>query len=63
VVGIFGLSGLIAGLQVHGIVSGIIGILFGAMFGIPIIILGQLSAVFLDQKELLEDILSVIKKK
>jgi len=63
IVGVFFLIGLIVGWKSGGFFAGIFsGILCGIVLGIPFIIWGQLVSVFVDQKELLEEILEVVKK-
>ncbi len=42
-----------------GVLSGVI---FGVLLGIPFIVAGQMVSVFLDQKELLEEIRDSLKK-
>jgi hypothetical protein len=56
--------GLVVGANISagGIFVGILfGLLFGIMFGIPLVVGGQTVSVFLDQKELLEEILKATK--
>jgi len=56
--------GLIIGANVSagGILAGILlGLLFGIILGIPLVVGGQMVSVFLDQKELLEEILKATK--
>jgi len=63
IVGIFFLIGLIVGWKSGGFFTGIFsGVLFGIVLGIPFIVWGQLVSVFVDQKELLEEILEAVKK-
>jgi hypothetical protein len=63
IVGIFFLIGLIVGWKSGGFVAGIFsGVLFGIVLGIPFIVWGQLVSVFIDQKELLEEILEAVKR-
>jgi len=64
IVGIFFLIGLIVGWKSGGFFTGIFsGILFGIVLGIPFIVWGQMISVFVDQKELLEEILGMMKQK
>ena len=44
------------------IVGALIGFLSGVLMGLPFIVMGQSASVFLDQKELLEDILEITKE-
>ena len=63
IVGVFFLTGLIYGWKLGGFSTGIFfGIIFGVLLGIPFIVWGQLTSVFVDQKELLEEILDTVKK-
>lgn len=63
IVGILFLIGLIVGWNSGGFFAGIFsGILFGVILGIPFIVAGQMVSVFIDQKELLEEILEAVKK-
>ena len=64
IVGILFLIGLIVGWNSGGFFAGIfLGIIFGIILGIPFIVSGQMVSVFIDQKELLEEILDAVKKK
>lgn len=57
IVALLAVFGLIIGWQAGGFFSGVImGIMSGVFIGIPFIVAGQMVSVFLDQKELLEDI-------
>ncbi len=38
------------------------GAVFGIVFGVPFIVAGQMVSVFMDQKDLLEEILSALRK-
>ncbi|HDL15007.1 MAG TPA: hypothetical protein ENH28_02445 [Euryarchaeota archaeon] len=63
IVGVLALIGLIIGWQAGGFISGVLsGVIFGVLLGIPFIVAGQMISVFLDQKELLEDIRDSLKK-
>lgn len=68
IVGILALIGLIVGWKIgrNPVDSLLVGVLGGAIFGIvvgvPFIVAGQLVSVFMDQKDLLEEILNAIKK-
>jgi len=63
IAGIFALFGLITGWSAGGFLAGIIGgIVCGVLLGVPFVIGGQMISVFLDQKELLADILETMKK-
>lgn len=63
IVGILAFIGLIVGWQANGFFAGVLGgILFGVFVGIPFIVSGQMVSVFLDQKELLEDIREGVSK-
>ena len=64
IVGGLFLIGLVVGANISagGILAGILfGLLFGIIFGIPLVVGGQTVSVFLDQKELLEEILKAMK--
>ena len=64
IVGIFFLAGLVIGWKAGGLIEGIFsGAIAGIAVGIPLIVMGQMVAVFLDQKDLLELILEALKKK
>ena len=57
IVGVLAFIGLVTGWQAGGFISGVLGgIIFGVFLGIPFVVAGQMVSVFLDQKELLEDI-------
>jgi hypothetical protein len=59
VAGIFFLIGFVGGIQAQGVLTGILsGFLFGFGFGLAFILSGQVVSVFLDLKELLEEILA-----
>ena len=45
-----------------GFIAGVAGGIILGLAGIPFIVMGQLVLVFLNQKELLEEILGAIKK-
>jgi len=63
IVGIFVLIGLLVGWKSGGFFAGLLfGIFSGIAGGIPFVVCGQLVSVFLDQKELLEEIHSSLKK-
>lgn len=63
IVGVLALIGLIIGWKSGGFLSGVLGgVMFGILFGIPFVVAGQMVSVFLDQKELLEEILDAQKK-
>ncbi len=56
------IAGWIGGGQQVGVVGGFFaGLLTGLIIGIPLIALGQLISVFLDQKEIQEEILAAVK--
>ncbi len=62
IVGLFVLVGLIVGWKAGGFIAGVAGRIILGLAGIPFIVMGQLVSVFLDQKELLEEILNETKK-
>jgi hypothetical protein len=63
IVGILALIGLIAGWKSGGFLIGVFGgAIFGIVFGIPFIVAGQMVSVFMDQKDLLEEILNALRK-
>jgi len=63
IVGVLALIGLIVGWKAGGFLSGVLsGVIFGVLLGIPFIVSGQMISVFLDQKELLEDIRDSLNK-
>lgn len=63
IVGVLSFIGLIVGWKAGGFLYGVLsGIIFGVLLGIPFIVAGQMVSVFLDQKDLLEEILSTLKK-
>ena len=63
IVSIFFLIGLIVGWNSGGFFAGIFsGLIVGIVLAIPFIVWGQLVSVFVDQKELLEEILEAVKK-
>ena len=64
IVGILALIGLIVGWKSGGFLVGVFGgAIFGIVFGIPFIVAGQMVSVFMDQKDLLEEISDSLKKK
>ena len=64
IVGILAIIGLIVGWKSGGFLVGIIGGVFsGVLFGIPFIVMGQMVSVFMDQKDLLEEISDSLKRK
>lgn len=51
------------GWKAGGFITGVMGgIVLGVLLGIPFIVMGQMVSVFLDQKELLEEILGALKR-
>ncbi len=63
IVGLFVLIGLIVGWKSGGFLVGVFGgAVFGIVVGIPFIVAGQMVSVFMDQKDLLEEILGAIKR-
>ncbi|HDO25049.1 MAG TPA: hypothetical protein ENG95_00205 [Nitrospirae bacterium] len=63
IVSVLALIGLIVGWKAGGFLSGVLsGVVFGVLLGIPFIVAGQITSVFLDQKELLEEIRDSLKK-
>lgn len=60
IVGLFAFFGLIMGIAVLGGGGIILGPLFGALIGLPYVATGQLIGVFMDQKEVLEQILNFL---
>ncbi|MBI5043307.1 MAG: hypothetical protein HZC10_05670 [Nitrospirae bacterium] len=64
IVGILALIGLIVGWKSAGFLVGVFGgAVFGIVVGVPFIVAGQMVSVFLDQKDLLEEISDSLKKK
>lgn len=62
IVGVWVLLGLVIGWQTNGFLVGLLlGVVLGIFGGIPFIVWGQLVSVFLDQKELLEEIAAQTK--
>ena len=62
IVGLLALIGFATGWAKHDFVTGVlVGIIF-AVAGIPLVVMGQMVSVFLDQKELLEEILGALKR-
>ena len=58
------IAGWIGGGQQVGVIGGFFaGLLSGLIIGIPLVALGQLISVFLDQKEVQEEILATINSK
>ena len=63
IVGILALIGLIVGWKSGGFLIGVFGgAIFGIVVGVPFIVAGQMVSVFMDQKDLLEEILSALRK-
>ncbi|MEK6679426.1 MAG: hypothetical protein AABY39_08420 [Nitrospirota bacterium] len=64
IVGILALIGLIVGWKSGGFLIGFFGgAIFGVVVGVPFIVAGQMVSVFMDQKDLLEEISDSLKKK
>ena len=64
IVGILAVIGLIVGWKSGGFLVGVFGgAVFGIVVGIPFIVAGQMVSVFMDQKDLLEEISDSLKKK
>jgi len=63
IVGVLVLFGFVLGLETKGFLAGLLmGIIMGVVIGIPFVVAGQTTSVFLDQKELLEEILDAVRK-
>ena len=63
IVGVLALIGLIVGWKSGGFLVGVFGgAVFGIVVGVPFIVAGQMVSVFMDQKDLLEEILNETKK-
>ena len=58
---LFILGWVVGSQSVGGLAGFFSGLVFGITAGIPIIVSGQLISVFMDQKELLEEILVAVK--
>jgi hypothetical protein len=59
----FAFVGLIMGVAALGGIGIILGPLLGVFAGIPYVAIGQLIGVFMDQKEVLEEILNSLRAK